>query len=153
MSKREEINSALKEAMKNKDMGRVAAIRLIVSAMKEKDINSRSDGERSEIDDSGILSLLQSMIKQRTESAKIYAENNRPELAAKEEAEIAIIQSFLPKQLSDDEVAKVIEDIIAKTGAAGIKDMGKVMGAANKQLAGKADGKSISSAVKELLAG
>ncbi len=151
MSKREEINAALKEAMKNKDMEKVAAVRLIISAMKEKDINSRTDGAKTEIDDSGILSLLQSMIKQRTESAKIYAENNRPELAAKEEAEIAIIQSFLPKQLSDDEVAKIIEDIIAKTGAAGIKDMGKVMGELKAGYAGQLDMGKAGGVIKQKL--
>src|SRR5688572_21521467 len=122
MSKREEINAALKDAMKNKDMERLAAVRLIVSAIKDKEINSRTDGQKSELDDSAVLVLLQSMIKQRVESSKIYRENKRPELADKEDAEIAIIQSFLPKQLGDDEVAKIIEDIIAKTGAAGIKD-------------------------------
>ena len=151
MSKREEINAALKEAMKNKDMEKVAAVRLIISAMKEKDINSRTDGAKTEIDDSGMLSLLQSRIKQRTESAKIYAENNRPELAAKEEAEIAIIQSFLPKQLSDDEVAKIIEDIIAKTGAAGLKDMGKVMGELKAGYAGQLDMGKAGGVIKQKL--
>ncbi len=139
MSKREEINAALKDAMKNKDMEKLATVRLIVAAMKDKDINSRTDGANAGIDDSGILGLLQSMIKQRTESSKIFRENNRPELADKEDGEIAIIQSFLPKQLDDAAVAKVVDDIIAKTGAAGIKDMGKVMGELKANYAGQLD--------------
>jgi len=152
MSKREEINAALKDAMKNKDMEKVAAVRLIISAMKDKDINSRTDGAGSGgLDDSGILSLLQSMIKQRVESSKIYRENNRPELADKEDKEIAIIQSFLPKQLSDDEVAKIIEEIIAKTGAAGIKDMGKVMGELKAGYAGQLDMGKAGGVIKQKL--
>ena len=151
MSKREEINAALKEAMKNKDMERVATIRLIVAAMKDKDINSRTDGPGAGIDDSGVLTLLQSMIKQRTESSKIYRENNRPELAEKEDGEIAIIQSFLPKQLSDDEVAKVIDDLISATGAAGIKDMGKVMGELKAKYAGQVDMGKAGGVIKQKL--
>src|SRR5690606_39068567 len=126
-SKHEEINNALKDAMKNKDMGRLATIRLIISAMKDKYIASRTEGRNDGMDDAGILSMLQSMVKQRTESAKIYRENNRAELAEKEEAEIAVIESFLPKQMSDAEMEAAIADVIAKTGAEGMKDMGKVM--------------------------
>jgi uncharacterized protein len=151
MSKREEINAALKEAMKNKDMERLATVRLIISAMKDKDINSRTDGAKSEIDDSGVLVLLQSMIKQRMESSKIYKDNNRPELAAKEDAEIVIIQSFLPKQLSDDEVSKIVDDLIASTGAAGIKDMGKVMGELKAKYAGQLDMGKAGGVIKQKL--
>jgi uncharacterized protein YqeY len=151
MSKRDEINGALKEAMKNKDMEKVATVRLIVSAMKDKDINSRTDGPDAGIGDSEILSLLQSMIKQRKESAKIYVENNRPELAAKEEAEIAVIESFLPKQLSDAEVAAVIEKVIASTGAASIKDMGKVMAELKANYAGQIDMGKVGGVIKEKL--
>jgi uncharacterized protein YqeY len=151
MSKREEINAALKEAMKNKDMERLATIRLIVAAMKDKDINSRTDGPSDGIDDSGVLTLLQSMIKQRTESSKIFRENNRPELADKEDGEIAIIQSFLPKQLDDAEVAKIIEDLIASTGAAGIKDMGKVMGELKAKYAGQVDMGKAGGVIKQKL--
>lgn len=129
----------MKDALKNKDMERLAAIRLITAAMKDKDINSRTDGRNDGIDESTLLSMLQSMIKQRTESSKIFRENNRPELAEKEEAEIAVIESFLPKQLSDEEVASIVADIIAKTGAAGIKDMGKVMAELKTNYAGQID--------------
>ncbi|MFA5592424.1 MAG: GatB/YqeY domain-containing protein [Micavibrio sp.] len=139
MSTRENINSAMKEALKNKEMEKLATVRLILSALKDKDIASRTEGRNDGIDEAGVLSLLQSMIKQRTESAKIYRENNRAELAEKEEAEIATIESFLPQQLSDEEVAKVIEEIIASTGAASIKDMGKVMGELKTRYAGQLD--------------
>lgn len=151
MSTRENISAAMKEAMKNKDMERLATIRLIIAAMKDKDVASRTDGHNDGIDESAVLSLLQSMIKQRTESAKIFRENNRPELADKEEAEISVIQSFLPQQLSDDEVAKVIEDIIAKTGAAGIKDMGKVMGELKANYAGQIDMGKAGGVIKQKL--
>ncbi len=139
MSTRDNINAAMKEAMKNKDMERLATIRLIIAAMKDKDINSRTDGRNDGIDESTLLSMLQSMIKQRTESSKIFRDNGRPELADKEDGEIAVIESFLPKQLSDEEVAKIVADIIAKTGAAGIKDMGKVMAELKANYAGQLD--------------
>ncbi len=153
MSTREKINVAMKEAMKNKDMGRVAAIRLVTAAMKDKDINSRTDGRNDGIDESTLLSMLQSMIKQRLESAKIFRENNRPELAEKEEAEIKVIEEFLPSQLSDDDVAKVIADIITAMGAAGIKDMGKVMGELKAKYAGQVDMAKAGAVIKAKLAG
>jgi len=139
MSTREKINAAMKDALKNKEMERLATIRLMIAAMKDKDVASRTDGRNDGIDESTLLSLLQSMIKQRQESSKIFRENGRAELADKEDGEIAVINSFLPKQLSDDEVAKVVADIIAKTGAAGIKDMGKVMAELKANYAGQLD--------------
>lgn len=151
MSTREKINAAMKDALKNKEMGRVAAIRLITAAIKDKDIASRTEGRNDGIDESGILSLLQGMIKQRTESAKIFRENSRPELAAKEEAEIAVIEGFLPKQLSDDEVARVIEGIIASTGASSIKDMGKVMAELKANYAGQLDMGKAGGVIKQKL--
>lgn len=151
MSTREKINSAMKDALKNKDMGRVAAIRLMVAAMKDKDVASRTDGRNDGIDELALLSLLQSMIKQRQESAKIFRENNRPELAEKEEGEIAVIEGFLPKQLSDDEVAKVVEGIIATTGASSIKDMGKVMAELKANYAGQLDMGKAGGVIKQKL--
>ncbi len=151
MSTREKINAAMKDALKNKEMERVAAIRLIVAAMKDKDVASRTDGRNDGIDESALLSLLQGMIKQRNESAKIFRENNRPELAQKEEGEIAVIESFLPKQLSDDEVAKVIEGIIASTGASSIKDMGKVMAELKTNYAGQLDMGKAGGVIKQKL--
>lgn len=151
MSTRENINAAMKDALKNKEMERLATIRLIIAAVKDKDINSRTDGRNDGIDESGVLSLLQSMIKQRNESSKIFRENNRPELADKEDAEIRVIESFLPKQLSDDEVAKIVGDIIASTGAAGIKDMGKVMGELKAKYAGQLDMGKAGAVIKQKL--
>lgn len=151
MSTRDKINAAMKDAMKNKEMARLATVRLIIAAMKDKDINSRTDGRNDGIDESGVLSLLQSMIKQRKESAGIYRENNRPELADKEEAEIAVIESFLPQQLSDEEVAKVVEGVIAATGASGIKDMGKVMAELKAQYAGQLDMGKAGAVIKQKL--
>lgn len=151
MSTREKINAAMKDALKNKDMERLSTVRLIIAAMKDKDINSRTDGPNEGIDESTLLSMLQSMIKQRMESSKIFRENNRPELADKEDAEIAVIESFLPKQLSDDEVAKVVADIIATTGASGIKDMGKVMGELKAKYAGQLDMGKAGAVIKQKL--
>ncbi len=151
MSTRENINAAMKDALKNKDMERLATVRLIIAAMKDKDINSRTDGPNSGIDESTLLSLLQSMIKQRAESSKIFRENGRPELADKEDGEIKVIESFLPKQLSDDEVAKIIGDIITKTGASGIKDMGKVMGELKANYAGQLDMGKAGGVIKQKL--
>jgi uncharacterized protein YqeY len=151
MSTREKINAAMKDALKNKEMERVAAIRLITAAIKDKDIASRTEGRNDGIDESGILSLLQGMIKQRNESAKIFRENNRPELAAKEEAEIAVIEGFLPRQLSDDEVARAIEGIIASTGASSIKDMGKVMAELKANYAGQLDMGKAGGVIKQKL--
>lgn len=151
MSTREKINAAMKEAMKNKEMERLATIRLIIAAMKDKDINSRTDGRNDGIDESGVLSLLQSMIKQRKESAGIYRENNRPELADKEEAEIAVIESFLPQQLSDEEVARIVSELITSTGAAGVKDMGKVMAELKAKYAGQLDMGKAGAVIKQKL--
>jgi uncharacterized protein YqeY len=151
MSTREKINAAMKDALKNKEMERVAAIRLITAAIKDKDIASRTEGRNDGIDESGILSLLQGMIKQRNESAKIFRENNRPELAAKEDAEIAVIEGFLPRQLSDDEVARAIEGIIASTGASSIKDMGKVMAELKANYAGQLDMGKAGGVIKQKL--
>ena len=153
MSTREKINAAMKEALKNKDMARLSTVRLIIAAMKDKDINSRTDGPNAGIDESTLLSMLQSMIKQRAESSKIFRDNGRPELADKEDGEIAVIESFLPKQLSDDDVAKVVVDIIASTGAAGIKDMGKVMAELKANYAGQLDMGKAGAVIKAKLAG
>jgi uncharacterized protein YqeY len=151
VSTREKINAAMKDALKNKEMERLATIRLIIAAMKDKDINSRTDGRNDGIDESTLLSMLQSMIKQRTESSKIFRENGRPELADKEDAEIAVIEGFLPKQLSDEEVGKIVADIIAKTGAAGIKDMGKVMAELKANYAGQLDMGKAGGVIKQKL--
>ena len=147
---REDLQTALKEAMKNKDMGTVSAVRLIIAGLKEKDVTARGAGKECATD-AELLSMMQTMIKQRTESAKIYNEGNRPELAAKEEAEIKVIERFLPKQLSDEETKTAIAAIIAKTGAQGMKDMGKVMAELKAAYAGQIDMGKASSLIKGML--
>ncbi len=153
MSKREEINSALKTAMKEKDQVALSTVRLINAALKDRDINARGSGNAEGIPDSEILSMLQSMIKQRLESAKTYADAGRPELAEREQAEIKVIETFLPKQMSEDEVAAAIDKIISETGAADIKAMGQVMGQLKVQYAGQMDMGKAGGLVKAKLAG
>ncbi|MBX4955540.1 GatB/YqeY domain-containing protein [Rhizobium lentis] len=147
---RDQLATQLKEAMKAKDAERLSTVRLIQAAIKDRDIANRGTGKEQASDDE-ILQILAKMVKQRDESAKIYEENSRPELAAKERAEITVIQDFMPKQLSDGEVRANISAIIAETGAAGVKDMGKVMAALKERYAGQMDFAKASATVKELL--
>lgn len=147
---RDQVATQLKEAMKAKDADRLGTVRLIQAAIKDRDIANRGTG-KGEASDDEILQILAKMVKQRDESAKIYQENGRPELAAKERGEIAVIQDFLPKQLSDDQVRANIAAIIKETGAEGPKDMGKVMAALKERYAGQMDFAKASGAVKELL--
>lgn len=139
MSKREEFNDFLKESLKSKDQTAVATIRLILAALKDRDISARGHGKADGVDEGEILSMLQSMIKQRNESASVYRDAGREELAEREEDEIKVIERFLPAQLSEDEVKDAIETIIAETGAESIKDMGKVMGVLKSKYAGQID--------------
>lgn len=139
MTKREEFSQALKDALKSKDQIAMSTIRLITAAMKDRDIAARGKGNDEGIDDTEILSLLQSMVKQRQESSKMYRENDRAELAEREEAEITVIERFLPAQMSEDDTTAAIEAIIAATGASSIKDMGKVMGVLKEKYAGQLD--------------
>ena len=147
------MNAALKEAMKAKDEMTMNTIRMVISKMKEQDIEARVKGNMDGIDDGQLLSIMQGMIKQRQESAKMYRDGHRPELAEKEEAEIKIIEKFLPAQMSDDEVTAAVQGIIAATGAAGIKDMGKVMGELKAKYAGQCDMAKAGAVVKQKLAG
>ncbi|OWO96189.1 glutamyl-tRNA amidotransferase [Rhizobium esperanzae] len=149
---RDQLATQLKEAMKAKDTERLSTVRLIQAAIKDRDIANRGTGKEQASDDE-ILQILAKMVKQRDESAKIYEENSRPELAAKERAEIAVIQDFMPKQLSDGEVRANISAIITETGAARVKDMGKVMAALKERYAGQMDFAKASATVKELLNG
>ena len=127
---REELQKALKESMLNKDTDTVSAVRLIIAGMKEKDVDARGKGLK-EASDADLMSMMQSMIKQRNDSIKMYVDGKREDLAAKERKEISIIERFLPKQMSDAEIEAAIKGVIAETGAASMKDMGKVMGALN----------------------
>ncbi|MGO7673291.1 GatB/YqeY domain-containing protein [Rhizobium ruizarguesonis] len=149
---RDQLSTQLKEAMKAKNAERLSTVRLIQAAVKDRDIANRGIGKEQASDDE-ILQILAKMVKQRDESAKIYEENSRPELAAKERAEIIVIQDFMPKQLSDSEVRANVSAIIAETGAAGAKDMGKVMAALKERYAGQMDFAKASATVKELLNG
>ncbi|WP_431322662.1 GatB/YqeY domain-containing protein [Rhizobium sp. YTU87027] len=147
---RDQLAAALKDAMKSKNAERLSTVRLIQAAIKDRDIAHRGAGKEEASDDE-ILQILAKMVKQRDESAKIYEENARPELAAKERAEITVLQDFLPKQLSDAEVRNNIAAIIAEIGAAGPKDMGKVMAVLKERYAGQMDFSKASGAVKEQL--
>lgn len=147
---RDQLATQLKEAMKAKASERLSTVRLIQAAIKDRDIANRGAGKEQASDDE-ILQILAKMVKQRDESAKIYEENSRPELAAKERAEITVIQDFMPKQLSESEVRANVSAIIAETGAVGAKDMGKVMAALKERYAGQMDFAKASATVKELL--
>jgi uncharacterized protein YqeY len=153
MSKRAELNEAMKTAMKAKDEVTLSTVRLINAKIKDKDIEARSADSREGIDDGAILSLLQGMIKQRQESAEIYAKNGRPELAERENAEIEIIRGFMPKQMDDAEVKGVIDSLITELGVKDVKDMGKLMAALKTRYAGQMDMAKASGAVKARLAG
>jgi len=146
---RDRFTEALKEAMKSKEDLTVSTVRLILARLKEKDIEARPKLDR--IDDAAIQQMLQQMIKQRRESIELYEQGKRPELAAKEKGEIAVIERFLPKQMSGAELESAVKDTIKETGAAGIKDMGKVMAALRTKYAGQLDPAKASQLVKKLL--
>lgn len=148
---RDKINEEIKTAMKSGDAARTGTLRMINAAIKQKDIEARTETNKDPIPDAQILSLLQSMIKQRRESIAMYEQGGRPELAAKEQAEIAVIESYLPAQVSADEARNIIAGIISSTGASGVKDMGKVMAGVKEKLSGQFDTAEASKLVKELL--
>jgi uncharacterized protein YqeY len=140
----------MKDAMKARDDMTLQTVRLIIAKLKEKDIEARGAGK--EVDDAGIMSMLQGMVKQRQESAEIYAKAGRPELAEKENAEIAVIQKFLPQQMGEEEMRKAIGDLVAELGVSDVRDMGKVMGELKKRYAGQMDMGKASGIIKEKLA-
>ncbi|TDR89638.1 GatB/YqeY domain-containing protein [Enterovirga rhinocerotis] len=142
----------LKVAMKGGDKARLSTIRMIQAALKDRDIEARGTGKEP-LGEDEILSLLQKMLKQRQESIAIYDQNNRPELAASEREEVAIIESFMPKQMDEAEVKAAIETAVAATGAASMKDMGKVIAALRGEYAGRMDFGKASALVKARLAG
>ena len=150
---RERIAQAMKDALKTKDQVALSTIRLISAALKDRDIAARLDNNHDGISDDEILSMLQTMIKQRNESAKMYEDGGRPELAAAEQAEIELIKQFLPEQLSHDDIENAIKNAVAETGAASIKDMGKVMAHLKEHYAGQMDFSAASQMVKAALMG
>ena len=136
---RSRLRDALTAAMKDKDKRAVSTVRLILAAVKDRDIAARSKGNMEGLTDEDILGVLQTMIRQRQESIELYEKGNRPELVAEERAEIAIIETFLPRQMSEAEVTEAVGAVLAETGAAGMKDMGKAMAALRARYAGRMD--------------
>jgi uncharacterized protein YqeY len=150
---RDEINTALKGAMKARDERRVSTLRLVSAAIKNADIEAQLHGRRQSLADDELLALLQKMIKQRQESVEIYDKAGRKELADRERGEIEIISAYLPEQMSELDVKAAITEIIKEIGASNIKDMGKVMAALKQGYAGKMDFGQASALVKGMLAG
>jgi hypothetical protein len=153
MSLRAQLTDAMKEAMKAKDAKRLATVRLMLAALKDRDIAARSETSKELIGDDEILSLMAKMIKQREESATAYDAGKRPELAAGEREEIAIIRSFMPAQMDEGAVKEAAGKVIAELGAASIKDMGKVMAVLKERFAGQMDFSKASAATKDALSG
>ena len=151
MDLRTRIGDALKEAMKARDADRLSTLRLINAAIKDRDIALRGDGRDDGVTEAELLQILGKMVKQRQESARAYEEGGRLELAEKERAEIGVIEGFLPRQLSDEEVAAAVEKAIAATGAEGIRDMRKVMGELKARYTGQMDFGAVGPMVKARL--
>jgi uncharacterized protein len=149
---RDDINNAVKEAMKARDERKLSTLRMVNSTIKNADIAARGEG-KPPLSDADLLGVFQKMIKQRQEAVELYDKGGRAELAAAEREEIAIIQAYLPKQMSEDEMRAAIASIIAETNAAGVKDMGKVIGALKAKYSGQMDFGKASGLVKAALAG
>ncbi|WP_314381571.1 GatB/YqeY domain-containing protein [Segatella buccae] len=144
----DQISKDIKAAMKARDKVRLETLRNIKKVFIEA---KTAPGANDELDDAAALKIIQKLSKQGRETARTYTDNSRQDLADEELAQVAVMEEYLPKQLSPEEIEKAVKDIIAQTGATSMKDMGKVMGMAGKLLAGKADGKAISTIVKQLL--
>jgi hypothetical protein len=153
MALRERFDEQLKEAMRARDQKRVSTLRMVLAALKDKDIAARTETSREGVPDEEVLSLLAKMIKQREESAAAFESGGRPELAANERREIAIIREFMPKQMSPEDSRAAAQSIIAELGASSMKDMGKVIAALKERYAGQMDFAKAGGAVKELLSG
>ena len=149
---REKFNEALKDAMRAKDARKVGTLRLINSALKDKDIEARGLG-KAPLNDEEVLALLQKMIKQRNDSIEAYEKAGRADLVAQEQEEKAIIEAYLPQQMDLEEVKVAVKAIIASTGAASVKDMGKVMSELRPQLTGRVDMAAVSTSIKQRLGG
>ena len=151
MSLRDKIENDYKSALKSKDKNKISTYRLILSGIKDLDINNRSGPQKKETDDDDIKKLLKKMIKQRSESIDIYKKNNRSDLLEIEQGEVDVISEYLPKQLGDEETKKICFDIIERTGASSIKDMGKVMGELKKNYSDNIDFSRAGAILKEIL--
>ena len=146
MTLKDQLTQDMKTAMKAKEADRLSTIRQLRSAIKNKEIE-----QRSELDDDGVISVIGTLVKQRREAAQMYSDNGRPELAAKEEAELIVLQQYLPTQLSEAEISKLVAQVIAEVGATSIKDLGKVMPQVMAKTKGLADGKVVNQIVREQL--
>ena len=151
MSLREKINQQFNAALKNKNKTLVSTLRLILAAIKERDIANRTSGKKEEVKDLEIIRVLQKMKKQRQDSADLYKKGGRQELLNIEEAEIKIIDTFLPKQLSEEETKKICKEIIESVGASSIKDMGKIMGTLKQKYSDSIDFSKANVIIKGLL--
>jgi uncharacterized protein YqeY len=147
MTLKEQLIVAMKAAMKARDDLRLSAVRMVRAAIANREIDSRT-----ELDDQAVIEVISTLAKQRRESIKLYREGNRPELAEKEESELAVLLEFLPAQLSPEEIRSLVSHVIQDAGASGTKDMGRVMKLVAPLTAGKADGKAVSDIVRNLLA-
>jgi len=147
MTLKEQLNDAMKAAMKARDDLRLSAVRMVRSAIKNREID-----QKKELDDQGVIDVVSTLVKQRRESIRMYQEGNRPELAEKEEAELNVLLGFLPAQLGPEEIEELVSRIIIEIGAQGAKDMGRVMKAITPLTAGKADGRTVSDIVRGRLA-
>ncbi len=147
---RDDLQKTLKDSMLARDADTTGAVRLIIAGMKEKDVEARGKGQEK-ASDADLLAMMQNMIKQRNDSIKMYNDGNRPDLAEKEAREIKIIERFLPKQMSEAEIEAAIREAIAETGAASMKDMGKIMGVLKTKYAGKMDFGKANGVIKSLL--
>ncbi|WP_029916506.1 GatB/YqeY domain-containing protein [Pelobacter seleniigenes] len=148
MTLKDRLTQDMKEAMKAKQPERLGTIRQLRGAIKNKEIELQK-----ELDDDGVIAVVSTLVKQRRESAQMYADNGRPELAAKEEAELAVLQEYLPAQLGEEEIRELVKAAIAEVGATSIKDLGKVMPLVMGRTKGAADGKVVNQLVREHLAG
>ncbi len=146
MSLKQQINDDMKAAMRAKETARLGAIRLLLAAMKQKEVD-----ERIELDDAAVVAIIEKMLKQRRDSISQYKAANRQDLVDVEEFEVGVLQAYMPQQLSEDEIKAVIAEAVTATGAAGPQDMGKVMGAVKPKLAGKADMGKVSGLIKAQL--
>jgi uncharacterized protein YqeY len=148
---RQRLNDELKAAMKSRDQRATSTLRLILAALKDRDIAARPRGVTDGVDETEIIDMLQKMVRQRQESIVLYKQGNRPELAAQEQGEIELIERFLPQKMSDTEAAMAVESVVTELGAATIKDMGRVMAALKERYAGRMDFAKVGQQVKQKL--
>ena len=151
--KRQELSDALKEAMKARDARATTTLRMVLAKIKDKDIEARGGGNQDGVDDTAVLALLQSMVKQRRESIELYKQGGRQDLVDQESAEISLIERFMPAQMDEAAARAAVKALVAEIGAAGIKDMGRTMAALKERYAGQMDFSKASALVKEALAG